>query len=42
MVDEGTDVRNIEKLQFCERSVDDKLDVLEDFTNFTISKPRSS
>ena len=34
MVDEVTDVSNIEQLSFCVRSVDDNLDVSEDFIGF--------
>ena len=34
MADEGTDVSNIEQLYFCTRSVDDDLNVLEDFMGF--------
>ena len=34
MTDKGTDVRNIEKLLFCVRSVDDNSDVSEDFIGF--------
>lgn len=34
MADEGTDVSNIEHLSFCVRSVDDNLDVSEDFIGF--------
>ena len=34
MVDEATDVSNIERLSFCVRSVDDNLDVSEDFIGF--------
>ena len=34
MSDEGTDVSNIEQLSFCVRSVDDILDMSEDFIEF--------
>ena len=34
MADEGTDVSNIEQLSFCIRSVDDDLNVSEDFIGF--------
>ena len=34
MVDEGTDLSNFEQLSFCVRSVDDNLDVPEDFIGF--------
>ena len=34
MADEGTDVSNIEQLSFCTRSVDDDLNVSEDFMGF--------
>ena len=34
MAEEGTDVSNIEQLSFCTRSVDDDLNVLEDFMGF--------
>ena len=34
MPDEGTDGSNIEQLSFCERSVDDNLDVSENFIGF--------
>ena len=34
MSDEGMDVSNIEQLSFCVRSVDDILDVSEDFIEF--------
>ena len=33
-VDKGTDVSNIEQLPFCVRSVDNNLDVSEDFIGF--------
>ena len=34
MADEGTDVSNIEQLSSCVRSVEDNLDVSEDFIGF--------
>ena len=34
IADEGTDVSNIEQLSFCTRSVDDDLNVSEDFMGF--------
>ena len=34
MADEGTDVSNIEQLSFCTRSVDDDLNISEDFMGF--------
>ena len=34
MADEGTDVSKTEQLSFCVRSVDDNLDVSEDFIGF--------
>ena len=34
MADEGTDVSNVEQLSFCTRSVDDDLNVSEDFMGF--------
>ena len=34
MVDEGTDISNLEQLSFCARTVDDDLNVDEDFLEF--------
>ena len=34
MVDEGTDISNLEQLSFCARTVDDDISVDEDFLGF--------
>ena len=34
MVDEGTNISNLEQLSFCARTVDDDLNVDEDFLEF--------